>query len=69
MITPHGRRSLSIPCSKNADLPQSISVLVHGVRSMQVLKATKEFRTVIVNEESLDALLEIKEYLEILSAR
>ena len=43
---------------------QSLPVLVHGVRSMQELKPAKEFRTLIANEESLDALLEIKGHLE-----
>ena len=35
-------------------------VLVHGVQSMQGLKPAKEFRTLIANEESLDALLTVK---------
>lgn len=39
---------------------QSLPVLVHGVQSMQNLKPAKEFRTLIANEESLDALMEIK---------
>ena len=43
---------------------QSLPVLVHGVQSMQNLKPAKEFRTLIANEESLDALLEIKRHLE-----
>ena len=43
---------------------QSLPVLVHGVQSMQNLKPVKEFRTLIANEESLDALLEIKMHLE-----
>lgn len=43
---------------------QSMPVLVHGVQSMQNLKPAREFRTLIANEESLDALLEIKEHLE-----
>ena len=43
---------------------QSLPVLVHGVQSMQNLKPAKEFRTLIANEESLDALLEIKGHLE-----
>ncbi|OUP27509.1 DUF6138 family protein [Faecalibacterium sp. An192] len=43
---------------------QSLPVLVHGVQSMQNLKPVKEFRTLIANEESLDALLEIKTHLE-----
>lgn len=43
---------------------QSMPVLVHGVQSMQELKPAKEFRTLIANEESLNALLEIKEHLE-----
>ena len=43
---------------------QSLPVLVHGVQSMQGMKPAKEFRTLIANEESLDALLEIKGRLE-----
>ena len=43
---------------------QSLPVLVHGVQSMQNMKPAKEFRTLIANEESLDALLEIKGCLE-----
>ena len=43
---------------------QSLPVLVHGVQSMQNLKPAKEFPTLIANEESLDALLEIKGHLE-----
>ena len=43
---------------------QSLPVLVHGVQSMQNLKPAKEFRTLIANEASLDALLEIKGHLE-----
>ena len=43
---------------------QSLPVLVHGVQSMQNLKPAKEFRTLIANKESLDALLEIKGHLE-----
>ena len=43
---------------------QSLPVLVHGVQSMQNLKPVKEFRTLIANEESLDALLEMKAHLE-----
>ncbi|OUQ33283.1 DUF6138 family protein [Faecalibacterium sp. An122] len=43
---------------------QSLPVLVHGVQSMQNLKPAKEFRTLIANEESLDALLEMKTHLE-----
>lgn len=42
---------------------QSLPVLVHGVQSIQEMKPAKEFRTLIANEESLDALLEIKEHL------
>ena len=42
---------------------QSLPVLVHGVQSMQNLKPAKEFRTLIANEESLNALLEIKGHL------
>ena len=43
---------------------QSLPVLVHGVQSMQNLKPAKEFRTLIANGESLDAMLEIKGHLE-----
>ena len=43
---------------------QSLPVLVHGVQSMQNLSPAKEFRTLIANAESLDALLEIKGRLE-----
>ena len=43
---------------------QSLPVLVHGVQSMQNLKPAKEFRTLIANEASLDALLEMKAHLE-----
>ena len=43
---------------------QPLPVLVHGVQSMQNLKPAKEFRTLIANKESLDALLEIKAHLE-----
>ena len=43
---------------------QSLPVLVHGVQSMQGMKPAKEFRTLIANEASLDALLEIKGHLE-----
>lgn len=39
---------------------QSLPVLVHGVQSMQHLQPAKEFRTLIANEESLDALLAVK---------
>ena len=39
-------------------------MLVHGVQSMQEMKPAKEFRSLIANEESLDALVEIKEHLE-----
>ena len=42
---------------------QSLPVLVHGVQSMQNLRPAKEFRTLIANGESLNALLEIKEHL------
>ena len=45
-------------------MTQSLPVLVHGVQSMQNLKPAKEFRTLIANKESLDALLEIKAHLE-----
>ena len=43
---------------------QSMPVLIHGVQSMQNLKPAKEFRTLIANEESLNALLEVKGHLE-----
>lgn len=43
---------------------QTMPVLVRGVQSMQELKPAKEFRSLIVNEESLDALLKIKGHLE-----
>ena len=43
---------------------QTLPVLVHGVQSMQWFKPAKEFRTLIANEESLDALLEVKGHLE-----
>ena len=42
----------------------TLGVLVRGALSMQWLKPAKEFRTLIANEESLDALLEIKGHLE-----
>ena len=47
---------------------QTMPVLVHGVQSMQGMKPAKEFRTLIANEESLNALLEIKDHLEGLPA-
>lgn len=43
---------------------QTIPVLIHGVQSMQGMKPDREFRTLIANEESLDALLEVKGHLE-----
>ena len=43
---------------------QSLPVLVHGVQSMQNMKPAKEFRPLIVNEESLSAPLESKEHPE-----
>ena len=43
---------------------QTMPVLVHGVQSMQGMKPAKEFRTLIANEESLNALLEVKGHLE-----
>ena len=43
---------------------QTMPVLVHGVQSMQGMKPAKEFRTLIANEESLNALLEVKRHLE-----
>lgn len=39
---------------------QTMLVLLRGVLSMQELKPAKEFRTLIANEESLDALLTVK---------
>ena len=43
---------------------QTLPILVHGVQSMQNLKPTKEFRTLIANDESLEALLEVKNHLD-----
>ena len=43
---------------------QTLPVLIHGVQSMQGMKPAKEFRALIANEESLNALLEIKGHLE-----
>ena len=43
---------------------QTLPVLIHGVQSMQWLKPAKEFCTRIANEDSLNALLEIKGQLE-----
>ena len=43
---------------------QTLPVLIHGVQSMQGMKPAKEFRTLIANEESLNALLETKGHLE-----
>lgn len=42
---------------------QTMTVLVNGVQSMQGFKPAKEFRTLIANEKSLNALLKIKEHL------
>ncbi len=42
----------------------TLGVLVRGALSMQWLKPAKEFRSLIANGESLDALLEIKGHLE-----
>lgn len=42
---------------------QTMPVLVNGVQSMQGFKPAKEFRTLIANEKSLNALLKIKEHL------
>ncbi|HIR18546.1 MAG TPA: hypothetical protein IAD35_10875 [Candidatus Caccocola faecigallinarum] len=42
---------------------QTMPVLLHGVRSMQSLSPAKEFGSLIANDESLDALLEIKNRL------
>ena len=44
-------------------LRQTMPVLLHGVRSMQSLSPAKEFGSLIANDESLDALLEIKSRL------
>ena len=38
--------------------------MIHGVQSMQGMRPAKEFRTLIANEGSLNALLEIKGHLE-----
>lgn len=38
-------------------------VLVHGVQSMQAMNPDKAFRTLISNETSLNALLEVKAHL------
>lgn len=43
---------------------QTMPVLISGVQSMQGFKPAKEFRTLIANEESLNALLKIKEHLK-----
>lgn len=43
---------------------QTMPVLVSGVQSMQGFKPAKDFRTLIANEESLNALLKIKEHLK-----
>ena len=43
---------------------QTLPILVHGVQSMQNLKPAKEFRTLIANDESLEALLEVKNHLD-----
>lgn len=43
---------------------ETLPVLVHGIQSMQNMKPVKEYRSMIANEVSLDALLEIKEHLE-----
>ena len=43
---------------------RSMPVLFHGVQSMQELKPAKEFRALIANEGSLDALLDAKAHLE-----
>ena len=40
--------------------PWTLGVLVRGALSMQWLEPAKEFRSLIANAESLDALLEIK---------
>lgn len=43
---------------------QTLPVLIHGVQSMQSMKPAKEFQTLIANEKSLNALLEVKSHLE-----
>ena len=43
---------------------QTMPVLISGVQSMQGFKPAKEFHTLIANEESLNALLKIKEHLK-----
>ena len=40
--------------------PWTLGVLVRGALSMQWLEPAKEFRSLIANEESLDALLTVK---------
>ena len=42
---------------------ETMPVLVHGVQSMQTMNPDKSFRTLIANEASLNALLEVKEHL------
>ena len=42
---------------------QTMPVLVHGVQSMQAMNPDKAFRTLISNETSLNALLEVKAHL------
>ena len=42
---------------------ETMPVLVHGVQSMQTMTPDKSFRTLIANEASLNALLEVKAHL------
>lgn len=42
---------------------ETMPVLVHGVQSMQAMTPDKSFRTLIANEASLNALLEVKAHL------
>lgn len=42
---------------------ETMPVLVHGVQSMQAMNPDKAFRTLIGNETSLNALLEVKAHL------
>ena len=42
---------------------KTLPVLIHGVQSMQCLKPAKEFGALIANEESLNALLGVKEHI------
>ena len=42
---------------------QTLPILVHGVQSMQGMKPAREFRTLIENETSLNALLDLRKQL------